>query len=161
MNTRIVLRAGLLVLAATQAFVGLWALPAPRSFYDDFPTPGRSWVSALPPYNEHLVRDVGALRLAVTVLRVAAAIWLDRRLVAITLELFAVWTVPHVVFHSFHLHGFSALDATLQTIGFAIEVVVALALAVVLARSGDVLSARPFTRPNDVAATRRTRRRMR
>jgi len=41
--------------------VGFWALLAPRSFYDDFPGGGRSWVSALPPYNEHLVRDVGGL----------------------------------------------------------------------------------------------------
>ncbi|MGD9985748.1 MAG: hypothetical protein AB7S91_03025 [Pseudonocardia sp.] len=136
MTARVVLRVGLLFLAATQAFVGLWALPAPRSFYDGFPAPGHSWVSALPPYNEHLVRDVGALSLALTVLLVAAAIWLDRRLVAITLVVFAVWTVPHVVFHSLHLHGFSALDATLQTVGFAVEVVVALVLAVVLARSG-------------------------
>lgn len=131
-----VLRVGLLVLAATQAFVGLWALPAPRSFYDDFPAPGHNWVSVLPPYNEHLVRDVGALSLALTVLLVAAAIWLDRRLVAITLVVFAVWTIPHVVFHSFHLHGFSPLDAVLQTVGFGIEVVVAAVLAVVLVRSG-------------------------
>ncbi|GAY10391.1 hypothetical protein TOK_4751 [Pseudonocardia sp. N23] len=130
-----VLRAGLLVLGVTQAVVGLWALPAPRSFYDGFPAPGHHWVSALPPYNEHLVRDVGALSLALTVLLVAAAVWLDRRLVAITLVVFAVWTVPHVVFHSVHLHGFSVLDATAQTVGFAVEVVVAAVLAVVLVRS--------------------------
>ncbi|WP_216361990.1 hypothetical protein [Pseudonocardia sp. N23] len=135
MTPRVVLRAGLLVLGVTQAVVGLWALPAPRSFYDGFPAPGHHWVSALPPYNEHLVRDVGALSLALTVLLVAAAVWLDRRLVAITLVVFAVWTVPHVVFHSVHLHGFSVLDATAQTVGFAVEVVVAAVLAVVLVRS--------------------------
>ena len=33
-------------------------------FYDDFPGLGRSWVAADGPYNEHLVRDVGALNLA-------------------------------------------------------------------------------------------------
>ena len=38
--------------------VGVWALVLPRSFYDDFPAAGRHWVSALGPYNEHLVRDV-------------------------------------------------------------------------------------------------------
>ena len=58
------LRGGLLVLAVSALTVGLWALLVPRSFYDDFPLPGRAWVSTLGPYNEHLVRDVGALNLA-------------------------------------------------------------------------------------------------
>lgn len=55
-------------------------------------------------------------------------------LVAITLVVFSVWTIPHVLFHSFHLHGFGALDATLQSARFALEVVVTVVLAAVLAR---------------------------
>lgn len=62
------LRGGLLLLAASALTVGLWTLLVPRSFYDDCPLPGRNWVSALGPYNEHLVRDVGALNLALGVL---------------------------------------------------------------------------------------------
>src|SRR3712207_2072212 len=54
------LRAGLLLLASAPLVVGMWALLVPHSFYDDFPLPGRNWVSTLGPYNEHLVRDVGA-----------------------------------------------------------------------------------------------------
>ena len=49
-------RAGLLLLAATTLNGSLWALPFPRSFYEDFPLPGREWVSTLGPYDEHLVR---------------------------------------------------------------------------------------------------------
>ncbi len=58
------IRAGLLFLAATTLNGSLWALPFPRSFYEDFPLPGRDWVSTLGPYDEHLVRDYGALNLA-------------------------------------------------------------------------------------------------
>ena len=56
------------------ALIGLFMLPAglqaafaPRSFFVDFPL-GRGWISHQgDPYNEHLVRDVGALFLALIV----------------------------------------------------------------------------------------------
>ena len=67
-----VFRAVLGVLGAVQLIDGLYALLAPRSFYEDFPF-GRGWVEALPAYNEHLVRDVGALFLATAVVLLAAA----------------------------------------------------------------------------------------
>ena len=57
--------------------VGLQALFTPRSFYDDFPF-GRGWVAMDGPYNEHLVRDVGSLNLAIVVLVFAALIVSER-----------------------------------------------------------------------------------
>lgn len=74
------LRARLLVLVATAFVVGVWALLAPRSFYEDFPAAGRGWVSSL-PFNEHLVRDVGALNLAFAVLLAYAATVLEGKTV--------------------------------------------------------------------------------
>ena len=74
------LRLPLLFLAASTLGGSLWALPFPRSFYDDFPAPGWGWVSTLGPYNEHLVRDYGAMNLALGVLLVSAAIFLEKRL---------------------------------------------------------------------------------
>ena len=79
------LRGGLLFLAATPLLGGLWALILPRSFYDDFPLPGSDWVSTLGPYNEHLIRDYGALNLALAILLVAAALLLERRVVQVAL----------------------------------------------------------------------------
>ncbi len=105
MTARGPLRAGLVVLAAMQAFVGVWALPAPRSFYDTFPLRGHAWVALHPPYNEHLVRDVGAYSLAFAVLLGAAALSLDRRLARAALLALAVFAVPHAVFHAGHLEG--------------------------------------------------------
>jgi hypothetical protein len=52
----------------------------PRTFYDDFPF-GRAWVEMLPPYNEHLVSDVGGFYLGFALLFAWAAVSLHRALV--------------------------------------------------------------------------------
>ena len=95
-------RANLVLLAVGQGFAAVWALAAPRSFFDDFPVPGAHWVSALPPYNEHLVRDYGASFLAISVLALVAAWLAERRLMQITLSVWVVAAVPHLIFHLAH-----------------------------------------------------------
>jgi hypothetical protein len=116
------LRAGLLLLASPPLVVGLWALLVPRSFYDDFPFPGREWVSALGPYNEHLVRDVGALNLALGVLLATAVILLERRLVRASLVAWLVYAVPHLAFHITTLDAFPPFDnlANVGVLGLAV-----------------------------------------
>ena len=116
------LRGGLLLLASSPLVVGLWALLAPRSFYEDFPLPGRDWVSALGPYNEHLVRDVGSLNLALGVLLAAAAILLERRLVRASLVAWLAYAMPHSVFHLTQLHHYSPFDnlANIGVLGLAV-----------------------------------------
>src|SRR3972149_6731593 len=104
------LRVGLGRLGVAAADVGVWALAAPRSFYDDFPGGGRSWVSAVGPYNEHLVRDVGGLNLALALLLVAAGVLLERRLVIVVLVAYLVNAVPHFVFHVSHMDEMSTGD---------------------------------------------------
>ena len=54
----------------------LWAQLAPRSCYDTFPLPGHRWIASSGAFNEHLVRDVGGLYLAMTVVSVWAALGL-------------------------------------------------------------------------------------
>ncbi|MCE3555243.1 hypothetical protein LWC33_27795 [Pseudonocardia sp. RS11V-5] len=129
-------RAGLWFLAFTEVVVGAWALFAPAWFYVGFPAPGHPWVSLLPPYNEHLVRDVGALSLALTVALVGAALRPERRLTVVVLLAFLTATVPHAVFHSLHLHGFPAVDAVAQTVGFALQLGVGVAVLVATLRVG-------------------------
>jgi hypothetical protein len=127
---RILLRAGLMILAAMQVVVGAWALLAPRAFYDGFPLPGHAWVALLPPYNEHLVRDVGALNLALTVVLGAATWTLDRTTIRVALLAVAVFAVPHTVFHAGHLTGFPAGDAVAQTVGTVLQLVLTVSLFV-------------------------------
>jgi hypothetical protein len=122
------LRGGLAVLAVTPALVGIWATASPRGFYDNFPGGGHHWVSAVGPYDEHLVRDVGALYLGSLVLLAFAWAWLDRRLVQAALVSYAVAAVPHLVYHSTALDGFSTGDAIAEIGGLALNVVLPLGL---------------------------------
>lgn len=128
MTTRAGIRLGLVVLAAFQAFLGGWALFAPRSFFDNFPMPGHEWVVLLPPYNEHLVRDVGGFSLAVTLVLAAAAVTMDRLLVRVALVALSVFAVPHAIFHAAHLEGFPTSDAVAQTMGIVVQLLLTLAL---------------------------------
>jgi hypothetical protein len=122
------IRAGLVVLAATQVGVALWALFAPLSFHTDFPGFGRQWVSPLGPFNEHFVTDVGATFLALTVLLVLAAVWLQRRLVQAALIAWLVYSVPHLIWHLGNLEPFGATDVALNVGALALQVVLPLAL---------------------------------
>ena len=94
----------------------------PRSFYEDFPLPGQDWVSTLGPYNEHLVSDYGAMNLAMGVLLVAAAAFLERRLVQVSLVAWLAYAVPHFVFHLGQVRHFSLFDnlAQLGALGFVV-----------------------------------------
>ena len=139
-------RVALLVLAALQGTVAVWALAAPRSFYDDFPGAGRHWVSALPPYNEHLVRDVGALSLALTVLTIAAALWTERRLVLVTAAAWLAWSVPHVAYHAATADVYSTSDAVLNLVGLGLEVLLPVAL-ILAARRLPAASSPPAAPP--------------
>jgi hypothetical protein len=127
---RTLLRVGLVILAAMQVLVGAWALAAPRAFYDGFPLPRHAWVALLPPYNEHLVRDVGALNLAITVVLGAAAWTMDRTMIRVALLALAVFAVPHTIFHAGHLAGFPTADAVAQTVGTVLQLVLTASLFV-------------------------------
>ena len=59
---------------------------APRWFFDTFPGFGLAWTAAYPPYNAHLMTDVGAAFTTIGVLLLIAA-WLDdRRVTAVVLS---------------------------------------------------------------------------
>lgn len=120
--TPLVVRTVLLALGAVQALNGLYALLAPRSFFDDFPL-GRGWVEALPAYNEHLVRDVGGLFLATAVLLIAAGIYLERRLTLVAALSFLAFSIPHFIFHLLNLEPYDAVDVIGNVVALAITVI--------------------------------------
>lgn len=124
----------LAVLTASAVYVGGWAAPFPRSFYDSFPGFNRTWTASDGPYNEHLVRDVGAFYLALAVAGVLAMLWRERH---VTLVVAAAWTtfsVPHLGYHLAHLDELDALDAMGQAVSLSITLVLALLLLLGAAR---------------------------
>ena len=65
----------------------------------------------LPPYNEHLVTDVGGLYLGFAVLFAWAAWSLERTLVRAACTAWLVTASLHLFFHVGHLENFSTGDA--------------------------------------------------
>lgn len=117
------LRAGLSFLAALQMLVGIWTLFFPSSFYNDVPT-----VDWTPPYSEHLFRDFGSTTLGIGIVLIAAAIWLERRLVLVALLAYLAYSVPHLAFHAHHLEGDSPTLSTLLLAFTILWVLIPLAL---------------------------------
>ena len=117
------IRASLIVLGVIQLVNGLYALLAPRSFYDDFPF-GRGWVEALPEYSEHLVRDVGGLFIGTAVVLLAAARSLDRRLVTVAAASYLCFSLPHTIYHFLNLGPYDAFDAVANVVTLGATVVI-------------------------------------
>ena len=129
---RLVVRVGLIALAAIQWTTGLWMQLLPESFYRDFPT-----VDLTPPFSEHLMRDFGGASVGLAAVITAAAVWMDARLTVIALLAYLAYSVPHLVFHLGHLHDASSAQTAFIVIslgGSALLPSALLALAVVEGR---------------------------
>ena len=92
----------LLVLGVPNVVAGAWAVLAPVDWYEDFPGWSPRLVSALPPFNGHLVSDSGSGLLAAGLLALMAA-WCLRRDVTVVATLgYLAFALPHAVFHLRH-----------------------------------------------------------
>jgi hypothetical protein len=111
-------RAALLVLCGYCLFIGFVAVAAPHTFYDDFPILAH-WVDKLPPYNGHLITDVGGLYIGFAVVVGLAAWRLERNLVIAACAGFLTVSVPHLLYHVTHLSGFSAVEGTAEIAALA------------------------------------------
>ncbi len=111
-------------------FVGVWAALAPRSFYDHFPGFGQLWISIDGPYNEHLVRDVGQLNLALAVVTALALVSGRARAVRDVAIGLAVVGIPHLGYHLAHLEPLSTLDRVLEVTTLLLPALLALWVSV-------------------------------
>ena len=101
---QLVVRVGVVLLAVVNLWWGLWAVVTPESFFWTFPGFGHHWTAAYPPYNEHLVSDLGAIFLTLAVLLGIAGILDDRRVTLTVLAGVTVFNALHFFFHVTH-HG--------------------------------------------------------
>jgi len=131
---RLVVRAALAGIGAIAVIVGIWAAFFPVSFYADFPAFGRVWVAVDGPFNEHLVRDVGQLFLAMAVVTGVAVVFPMDVLVRATAAAWLVQGLPHLVYHVAHVDLYDTTDAVLNLTSLSLLVVLA---AVALVLGGD------------------------
>ena len=133
MSASTLIKSCLAILAFAALSVGLPAAFAPGTFFDDYPF-FTAWVGLLPPYNEHLVTDVGGLYLGFGFLFIWALVKPSRQLI---LPLCIGWFISqllHFIFHAGHLEPFDTADAVAQTVGLAFITIVPLVPVWILSR---------------------------
>jgi hypothetical protein len=119
-------RLALVVLTAGNLVVGLWAQAFPRSFYDDFPGMGRVWVALDGPYNEHLVRDVGGLNLALAFVAAVALVTGSVHVARVAGGAALIYGLPHFLYHATHLSPYRSSDKGALLLSLGLNVVAAL-----------------------------------
>ena len=83
-TTIVLVLAGLFFLAP-----GIWAFVAPHSFYDQ--------LAPFPPYNRHMLHDIGAFQIGIGAALLLALRWTDARFVVLAAS--AAGAIVHVVSH--------------------------------------------------------------
>ena len=131
---------------ALGAYVGGWAFFAPAAFYRSFPGFGLHWIDVDGPFNEHLIRDVGALYLGLGAASLAAALTRSAQPGRIVGLAWAAFGILHFGYHASHLEG-SAGDriGTLLSLGLS----ALLGLALLLPDRGRTPETPAHARPSD------------
>ena len=123
------IQATLLYLIVANSVPGVWALFMPRDFYDSFPGFGRTWVAVDGPYNEHLIRDVGAFFLALATLCLLTLTLPRLITVRATAICLLVFNVPHLLYHLTHLHMLPVIDQIGNVVTLTMSVLLLIPLA--------------------------------
>lgn len=140
--TNVIVRGGIWLLTAVELAVGLLATLAPRTFYDDVP-----WVSLSPPFAEHLMRDYGAMNLALGLVSAVAALTMDRRMVRTAFAAYLLFAVPHLLFHITHLDHHTTTSAITETTALTIAALLPLALLALTWRPSPAAASRKAPEP--------------
>lgn len=111
-------------------FVGIWAYFFAREFYDSFPGVLGSWVSVDGPYNEHLIRDVGAMYLALGAASLGGLIWRDIIVYRILGIAWTTFGLLHFLYHAFHLHHMPVSDAIGEMVALGISLLLGIVLLI-------------------------------
>ena len=120
--------------------LAIWPLVSPTGFYENFPGGGFHWIDINGPYNEHFLRDFGALNAALVVL-VVFALWRpNTTLLQATGLALAVYALPHAIYHLAHLDVYEdAFEKVAATSPLVLQFFMGAAIA--------WLSSRPTDRP--------------
>ena len=132
MRTAPLRRGGLAALGLVELSWGGWAYFAPGRFFADFPGFGHRWTAAYPPFNEHLIADLGATFLTFGALLVFAAVLDDRRVSATVLASAMLFNLLHLAFHATHRGTMTGADYPVSLLALLFGVLVPAALLALL-----------------------------
>ncbi|MFG2784811.1 hypothetical protein ACGFY7_44200 [Streptomyces prunicolor] len=119
------------LLAVVGLYTGGWAYFSPTGWYANFPGLGLSWLPQLGPYNEHLVKDAGAMFLALALLTIVALREVrNTGLVQTTGAVWLVFNVLHFSYHVQHLDMYGTRDQVLNVVFLAALVLLSAVLLV-------------------------------
>jgi hypothetical protein len=133
---RLVVRRVLLaVLLLAALSLGTWAYAMPRNWYDTFPGFGLRWIVATGPYNEHFIKDIGGMYLALAVLT-AGALWFaaSDATVRITAAAWTTFNLLHLGYHVTALQMYDGRDKVLVVTSLVILSLISAALLLPLSR---------------------------
>jgi hypothetical protein len=122
------LRVGLLILGVPQLLIGAWALVSPHGWFDSFPGAGHHWLPAYGPYNAHLATDVGATFVAIGLILILAALWLERRVVQVAVIGYLAYAIPHTIYHLANDHDIGGGDQVVNGVTLVLSLLLALTL---------------------------------
>lgn len=111
-------------------FVGGWAYVAPQSFYDAFPGVLGSWVSVDGPFNEHLIRDVGAMYLALAAASVGGLLWRNQAVFRVLGIAWTVFGTLHFLYHALHLAHMTLESAIGEMVALGVSVLLGVLLLI-------------------------------
>jgi hypothetical protein len=109
---------------------GMPAVVAPKWFFGHFPGAGQHWTAAYPPYNEHLMTDVGVAAITMGAMLIVAAVIGEPRVMALALGAVAFYEALHLVYHLLHRGQMSDSSNALSLAGLLAGVVFPLALLI-------------------------------
>lgn len=109
--------------------LAIWPLVSPQGFYDNFPGGGFHWIDINGPYNEHFLRDFGALNAALAVV-IVFALWKPTvSLVQAAGLAIAVYAAPHAIYHLSHLDVYKSSEKLIAVTPLVLQFFMGLAIA--------------------------------
>lgn len=110
---------------------GIWAVAFPQHFFSTFPGFGRRWTAAYPPYNQHLVADLGATFLTLAFLLGVGAATRNRGVRTLALLAAALFGALHLAFHVADHGNLGTQDLVASLAALTLGVIVPLVLVLV------------------------------
>lgn len=122
-------------------FVGGWAYSAPQSFYDSFPGVLGSWVSVDGSFNEHLIRDVGAMYLALAAASIGGLLWRNQAVFRVLGIAWTVFGTLHFLYHALHLEHMTLESAIGEMVALGVSLLLGVLLLIPERREREPLAA--------------------